>query len=627
MSRRFNRGGDNDTDYLRCLLSGTVAPNNVSIAACFARELDDANFQTLAQMGNAGVDTSRAILGIPSSSDTIRAAQINAAGTAAQASTTGAVTNQRFYVGCGRFVSATSRTAERTGIAVATNTTSNTPGTFSELLIGRKSVVSAGFESWPGWLQWVAFWRVAISAAESVALCQQWEDPRKIRPDGLIALVDFKDYRPIYYTPRNSLLFNVVGDPDWESYGPYTIRTKRRRIFVPGVTAVTGTLAATEGPDVAAIAGEVEVTGNLAATEGSDVAAISGEVDVSGDLAVTEAQDVAAIAGEVDVSGDLAATEGADVADISGELGEILIEGDLDATEDQDTAAIDGVVLVQGDLASTEEPDIAALAGEVDVSGDLDAQEDADTAAISGEVAVSGDLSANEEADVAAMAGEVPVSGSLDVTEEGDAPEISGSVLVQGDLDASEEPDVAAFNGSSHIVGNLSVTEEPDVAGIAGRVMVWGELSALEAADQAAAAGVVLVSGDLSVDDAPDTASVEGELGTAPVLPIEGDLSVTEASDIAAIAGELAHDHVGHMAAVEGRDTCAIAGHVAQVIQAIIARPGLPYQTVEARRFGINVGPYDNTNRQTVNSKAGDVSVDVVENIETSAPHSIVPGQ
>jgi len=63
---------------------------------------------------------------------------------------------------------------------------------------------------------------------------------------------------------------------------------------------ITGTLAATEAADVAALSGDVIITGTLAATEAADTAAFSGgSTTVTGTLAGTEAGDTAAATGTV----------------------------------------------------------------------------------------------------------------------------------------------------------------------------------------------------------------------------------------------------------------------------------------------------------------------------------------
>lgn len=62
----------------------------------------------------------------------------------------------------------------------------------------------------------------------------------------------------------------------------------------------TGTLAATEAADIAALAGDVIITGSIAATEAPDTAAFSGgSTPVTGTLAGTEAGDTAAATGTV----------------------------------------------------------------------------------------------------------------------------------------------------------------------------------------------------------------------------------------------------------------------------------------------------------------------------------------
>jgi hypothetical protein len=84
----------------------------------------------------------------------------------------------------------------------------------------------------------------------------------------------------------------------------------------------SGTLAATEGADTAALAGLVSVTGALAAIESADVASFDATVVTLGTLAAIEAGDTAAATGVVasagEIIGSLAAGEGGDTAAFAG---------------------------------------------------------------------------------------------------------------------------------------------------------------------------------------------------------------------------------------------------------------------------------------------------------------------
>lgn len=345
-------------------------------------------------------------------------------------------------------------------------------------------------------------------------------------------------------------------------------------------------------------------SGDIGAVEGFDVSGISGQVLVQGDLAVTDAADVAAISGVVLVQGDLSATEAADIAAISGESEIAGVEGDLAVTEAADSAAIIGEVLVQGDLDAGEQSDVAAIAGEVDVTGDLSATEGADVAGIEGSVPAQGDLSVTEGASDTAAA--------------------SGQVIVQGDLGATEGQDVAALNGTNDIIGTMAATEAADEGSAAGGVLVQGQLAAVEARDQAAASGEVDVQGDLSVSEASDSADVEGEV-EQPLAAIVGSMAAADSRDTASILGLL--ERLGILAATEGRDGADIDGEIAQITGDPLPRANLPYATREAQRFGVSSGPYRNVVRRTVSTKNGTAEVTFVENVETSEPHSVVPGQ
>lgn len=88
----------------------------------------------------------------------------------------------------------------------------------------------------------------------------------------------------------------------------------------PASGAITGTLAASEAGDTAAIVGLVIVQGALAASEAGDTAAISGRVIVQGALAASEAGDTFAAVGTVPggaITGTMAASEAGDTAEIS----------------------------------------------------------------------------------------------------------------------------------------------------------------------------------------------------------------------------------------------------------------------------------------------------------------------
>lgn len=154
---------------------------------------------------------------------------------------------------------------------------------------------------------------------------------------------------------------------------------------------ITGTFAATEAVDTAAIIGDVDVSCTLAAAEASDIAAIASDVDIAGTLAAGETADTAALAGGVRVAGLLAATEASDIAAIAGNLA-VGIIGSLAATEAADTAAITGAVTIASVLSASEPIDVAAFVATLEITGSLAASETSDMAALFATLPGAGNL-------------------------------------------------------------------------------------------------------------------------------------------------------------------------------------------------------------------------------------------
>lgn len=171
------------------------------------------------------------------------------------------------------------------------------------------------------------------------------------------------------------------------------------------VATTSGTLDATEGADVAALAGNIPVSGSLSATEGADTDATTGNVIVTGTMAVTEGADVASLTGRVVVTGTLSGIEGADAAAFTGT---VTVTGLLAVTEGADSFASIGTVLVSGTLSVTEGADTDASTGSVIVSGILSVTEGADTAFFNNFVESTGTLAATEGADTAALRSSFP---------------------------------------------------------------------------------------------------------------------------------------------------------------------------------------------------------------------------
>lgn len=135
-------------------------------------------------------------------------------------------------------------------------------------------------------------------------------------------------------------------------------------LFLPTGSGNTGTLAANETQDVAAITGTVLISGTLSATESPDTLAFTGTVVNVGILAATETQDLPAFTGSITsgVTGTLVVTESQDVAAVTGSLN---VLGTLTATEGQDIAALTGTVLISGTLVTTENADVALINGSI----------------------------------------------------------------------------------------------------------------------------------------------------------------------------------------------------------------------------------------------------------------------
>lgn len=100
---------------------------------------------------------------------------------------------------------------------------------------------------------------------------------------------------------------------------------------VPTLTAVNFSLIAYTQPTYQNIGwellpgGGVTITGTLAATDGADTAAFAGDIAHVGTLAATDSADTAAFAGDIDHAGTLAATDSADTFVADGTVTEDVI--------------------------------------------------------------------------------------------------------------------------------------------------------------------------------------------------------------------------------------------------------------------------------------------------------------
>lgn len=148
--------------------------------------------------------------------------------------------------------------------------------------------------------------------------------------------------------------------------------SKQARIAIalkpPSGGAVTGTIAATQDAQTAAISGTVAnpVTGIVAVTQANQTAAFTGTVTVliTGTVAVTQDSQTASITGTVanPVTGTVAVTQSDQTMVASGLL---TITGTFTATQDAQTAAFTGIVAnpVTGTIGVTQANQTAAFVG------------------------------------------------------------------------------------------------------------------------------------------------------------------------------------------------------------------------------------------------------------------------
>lgn len=212
---------------------------------------------------------------------------------------------------------------------------------------------------------------------------------------------------------RRQLSSSICAQLSSDLWGTAFVPDPRRIYFGAGAGggAVTGTLAGTDGADLAAFSGShtaPSVTGTLSATDGADSAAFSGShtQNATGTLAATDGADLGAFTGAERFIGTLAATDGADSAAFSGSSVNG-VSGTLAATDGADLAAFVGTqtVVATGTLAATDGADSAAFVGIFlqNITGTLAAVDGADSAEFSGAAAgtVTGTLAATDGADSA----------------------------------------------------------------------------------------------------------------------------------------------------------------------------------------------------------------------------------
>jgi len=212
--------------------------------------------------------------------------------------------------------------------------------------------------------------------------------------------------------------------------------------------AATGTLAASEAADVAAVTGTVlsGVGGVLAASEAADDATMAGSATgYAGTLATSEAPDTAAISAKSEWFGTLAATESPNTAAFTAAAHWLAI---LATSEAADSASFGSPSVLTGTLAATEGPDDATMSGLVRWLGTLQTNEGADAGAFVCTVAWQAVLAAVDGPDTASGAGTVGWQVALAASEAPDTAVIEGDAVTGAALAVSEAPDTAAFTSA-----------------------------------------------------------------------------------------------------------------------------------------------------------------------------------
>lgn len=187
------------------------------------------------------------------------------------------------------------------------------------------------------------------------------------------------------------------------------------------------------------------VTGSGAATEGPDTVSGSGNLSTTGSAAITEAHDTVSGAGTLATSGSAAIAEGPDTVVGTGSTSGGPIIGSAAITEIPDTAAGTGALNTGGSAAVAEAPDVISGAGNIGGAG---------SAAIT------------EGADIAQGSGTVGYSGSAAIVETPDT--VSGSGTTGGSAAIVEGHDVVAGTGGIGVTGSASIVEAPDVVAATG---------------------------------------------------------------------------------------------------------------------------------------------------------------
>jgi hypothetical protein len=343
----------------------------------------------------------------------------------------------------------------------------------------------------------------------------------------------FRVYQPQFEfktTPANTQFVPTTVGPDYASAG------------------ASGTLASTDRPDAAAIAGTVENVGALASTDRPDASAITALNAAFGTLDSTDRPDASAISVAVENQATLATT-------------------DL-----PDAAAGAGTVANQVALATTDLPDAAAIAGTVENVGSLATTDRPDSASIAVFHAAFGTLDTTDRPDGASIAVLVENQAALATTDRPDSAAGAGAVENRSALAATDRPDAGAIAGTVENVGSLATTDRPDAASVAALVENQSALATTDRPDSAAVAGTVLsgISAVLATTDRPDSAAVSGQLN------VFGSLATTDRPDSGAVVGQVQDVVSGALAATEAPDSVFITSSLLDQILVAFSVTDLP---------------------------------------------------
>lgn len=211
-------------------------------------------------------------------------------------------------------------------------------------------------------------------------------------------------------------------------------------------TAVTGTVAVTDGADTSSIAGIETFSGTIAVGETADSPSISGTETFSGTIGATEAADTSSISGTADAANTIAATEAADTSVFTGT---VTITGTIGATEAADSPSISGTQTFLGTIGATEAADTPSISGSsfVSVTGTIGASEARDTSSINASTFPNptGTIGAAEARDTSSLVGTLidNVTGTIGATEARDTGSSTGIIAnpVTGTITGTEPLD------------------------------------------------------------------------------------------------------------------------------------------------------------------------------------------